>query len=99
MVWLGEISYAFYLWHYPIVIGLVGRLTPRISRPGALAVAVVLTAVMAELSRRFVETPVARRRAAWTAHLTGDAHPAPRPEPHPEPSPVPLPEPRRSRAG
>lgn len=56
--WVGTRSYSIYLWHWPIF---------ALSRPGldmpldagpALAVRLVLTAAAAELSYRFVETPM-----------------------------------------
>jgi peptidoglycan/LPS O-acetylase OafA/YrhL len=60
--WLGERSYALYLWHWPVCV---------LTRPGvdvpvtgwANAVARVLLSVgLAELSYRFVETPFRRAR-------------------------------------
>lgn len=60
-VWLGERSYAFYLWHWPIV-----TLTrPDIDVPfgGAPLIILQLLATIgaAELSYRYVETPFRRR--------------------------------------
>ena len=57
-VWLGERSYALYLWHWPIF---------DITRPGAdvawppqtvLLVRVLLSVIFADLTYRFVETPI-----------------------------------------
>jgi len=65
MRWLGERSYAIYLWHWPVVV---------FTRPDAdidmhgyvlLAVRLVLTMALAEASFRFVERPI--RRNALTA--------------------------------
>ncbi len=65
MRWLGERSYAIYLWHWPVVV---------FTRPGTdidmhgyvlLGVRLVLTMALAEASFRFVERPV--RHGALTA--------------------------------
>lgn len=57
LVWLGTVSYAAYLWNYPLTLWL----RPH---PG---LAVVLTLVAATLSWRYVEAPLQRRRAAVAA--------------------------------
>ena len=54
MVWLGERSYGFYLWHYPLILLFGGRGLGPVS---LAACAGVLTMAFACLSRRFVETP------------------------------------------
>jgi peptidoglycan/LPS O-acetylase OafA/YrhL len=51
LVWLGTVSYAAYLWNYPLSLWL-----PALP-------AVVLTLVAAALSWRYVEAPLQRRRA------------------------------------
>ena len=62
--WIGDRSYGIYLWHWPLlvllVVGLAGA-GPDAGVPvwiGALALA--LTVLFAELSYRFIETPVRR---------------------------------------
>jgi peptidoglycan/LPS O-acetylase OafA/YrhL len=58
--WLGEISYPFYLWHWPILV----LPSTRFGRPLTLlerALLIVLTALLADLTHRFVEKPIARR--------------------------------------
>ncbi|KQW43139.1 hypothetical protein ASC77_22060 [Nocardioides sp. Root1257] len=57
LVWLGTVSYAAYLWNYPLTLWL---------RPHA-GLAVVLTLVAAALSWRYVEAPLQRRRVAVPA--------------------------------
>lgn len=69
LAWLGGISYAFYLWHYPIVVMADSSLAPRIGRAPAVLIAVGATLVVAECSMRFVEAPVARRRARLLAYV------------------------------
>ncbi|MEY9932938.1 peptidoglycan/LPS O-acetylase OafA/YrhL [Catenulispora sp. GP43] len=58
LVWLGERSYALYLWHWPIF---------DVTRPGAdvawppqtvLLVRVLVSVVLADLTYRYVETPI-----------------------------------------
>jgi peptidoglycan/LPS O-acetylase OafA/YrhL len=50
LVWLGTVSYAAYLWNYPLSLWL------------PVLPAVVLTLVAAALSRRYVEAPLQQRR-------------------------------------
>ena len=57
LVWLGTVSYAAYLWNYPLTLWL---------RPHSL-LAVALTLVAAALSWRYVEAPLLRRRTAAVA--------------------------------
>jgi peptidoglycan/LPS O-acetylase OafA/YrhL len=57
MVWLGERSYAFYLWHFPIV-DYIG--THHHSHLTALLVGLPISLVVTELSWRLVETPFNR---------------------------------------
>ncbi|WP_430535756.1 acyltransferase family protein [Listeria rocourtiae] len=65
--WVGTRSYGIYLWHYPIItlttpITEVG--TPNIVRA---ALQVVATLAIAELSYRFVETPI--RKKGFIAYI------------------------------
>ena len=59
VVWLGERSYGFYLWHYPVLLSLSLHVS---SQPvvGLAGLAIVLAAT--ELSWRFVELPFLRRK-------------------------------------
>ncbi len=57
-VWLGDRSYAVYLFHLPISVTLSGSLEGKVA-------AYALTLGLAELSHRFVEAPVRRRVPAW----------------------------------
>ena len=57
--WLGEISYPFYLWHWPILV----LPSTRFGRPLTLlerAFLIALTALLADLTHRFIEKPIAR---------------------------------------
>ncbi|MDN4173590.1 acyltransferase [Nocardioides sp. SOB77] len=58
LVWLGTVSYAAYLWNYPLTVWL----RPHTDLAGPLAV--VLTLGCAALSWRYVEAPLQRRREA-----------------------------------
>ena len=55
MVWLGALSYSWYLWHWPVIV-FTGQLAP--GNTTALIVAGALSLVPAWLSYRFVETPL-----------------------------------------
>lgn len=53
--WLGDSSYSLYLWHWPLVVGLV-YLGLQNSVP-AIAVGLLITLVLGGLSYRFIERP------------------------------------------
>ena len=58
--WLGEISYPFYLWHWPLLV----LPSTRFGRPLTLLERIffiVLTALAADLTHRFLEKPIAKR--------------------------------------
>lgn len=61
MNWIGLRSYSIYLWHWPLIV-LVGQvMTPRSK---TYIAALVISFILADLSYRFIETPV-RRLPAW----------------------------------
>ncbi len=66
--WIGERSYGIYLWHWPVIL-IVGQDLPSSpGSPGYLwtrAWCVLTTLAIADLSFRFIETPV--RRDGWGA--------------------------------
>ena len=55
--WIGMSSYAIYLWHWPVVV-IFGQRDLGWPRPTVLALWTVLTLGLAELSYRFVESPI-----------------------------------------
>jgi peptidoglycan/LPS O-acetylase OafA/YrhL len=55
--WIGVRSYAIYLWHWPVVV-IFGQRDLGWPRPAVLALWTVLTLGLAELSYRFVESPI-----------------------------------------
>src|SRR6266566_4105975 len=55
LVWIGDLSYSWYLWHWPLIVFARG-LAP--DRPWAAPVAAVVSLLLAWLSYRFVETPI-----------------------------------------
>jgi peptidoglycan/LPS O-acetylase OafA/YrhL len=61
LVWLGTVSYAAYLWNYPLTLWL----RPYTDLAGPLAA--VLTVAVAALSWRLVEQPLSRRSAVVAA--------------------------------
>ncbi|MEY4623968.1 MAG: hypothetical protein RLZZ07_598 [Actinomycetota bacterium] len=59
--WLGEISYPFYLWHWPLLV----IPSTRFGRPLTLLerfLLIALTALVADLTHRFIEKPFSRRK-------------------------------------
>ncbi len=71
MVWMGQRSYGFYLWHYPVIL-LLYRTPMSGWVRAALALAITLIATV--LSWRFVERPVLRYK---DAHWHSRTEPAP----------------------
>jgi peptidoglycan/LPS O-acetylase OafA/YrhL len=55
--WIGMRSYAIYLWHWPVVV-IFGARDLGWSRPAVLALWTILTLGLAEVSYRFVESPI-----------------------------------------
>jgi len=58
--WIGEISYPFYLWHWPLLV----LPSTRFGRPLTLLERIffiLLTAVAADLTHRLIERPIAKR--------------------------------------
>jgi len=62
LVVVGDMSYSLYLWHWPLLV--YGHLAFGLSA-WVTAVAVVLSFVMAWLSRRYVEEPFLNGRRRW----------------------------------
>ncbi|MGY1642021.1 acyltransferase family protein [Geodermatophilus sp. SYSU D00703] len=58
MVWLGKISYGFYLWHFPVLAFLRTAHVPPV---GLVVLGLLLTVPVAWASFRFVEAPISRR--------------------------------------
>ena len=69
MVWLGDISFAFYLWHYPVIVSGHHWLGAGENWSTATAVAVMalllaVTLVLSWATFKFVEQPIMKRFAA-----------------------------------
>jgi hypothetical protein len=58
--WIGERSYGIYLWHWPVYMVTRPQLDVPFEGLQLLALRLALTLVLAELSYRYVETPVRR---------------------------------------
>jgi peptidoglycan/LPS O-acetylase OafA/YrhL len=54
-VWIGNLSYGWYLWHWPLIV-FAGALWPGVG--GAVLAAAALSLLPAWLSYRFVENPI-----------------------------------------
>ena len=53
--WIGDRSYSIYLWHYPIIL----LISKGIKASWWITlIEIVLSVVLAELSYRFIETPI-----------------------------------------
>jgi peptidoglycan/LPS O-acetylase OafA/YrhL len=66
LLWVGTRSYGLYLYHWPIY-QLIRKQAGQPLRVHEFVIAMVLTAIITELSYRFVETPI--RTGAWRAGL------------------------------
>lgn len=53
--WMGDRSYSIYLWHYPIILLISKGIK---ASWGITLIEIVLSVVLAELSYRFIETPI-----------------------------------------
>lgn len=73
--WLGDVSYAVYLWHWPLIVLLPYALHHPLTTPERVGI-LIATGVLAHLTRRFVEVPalsgsLSRRRPAATFAAAG----------------------------
>jgi peptidoglycan/LPS O-acetylase OafA/YrhL len=74
---IGDVSYSWYLWHWPVLIFAPLVVGHPLSLPGRLT-AVVVSAVLAVLTLRLIENPLrfaapVRRSAGWSLALGGAA--------------------------
>jgi len=65
--WLGDVSYATYLWHWPLIVLLPFALDRELTTVDKLVI-LLMTLVLAGLSTRFVEQPF--RFAPWSRALS-----------------------------
>lgn len=59
-LWLGEISYPLYLWHWPVLVLPVALFSRELSQEERL-LALFLTVVLAALTTKYIETPLRLR--------------------------------------
>ena len=60
LTWIGQRSYGIYLWHWPVIVFVGAAIDIGVSGAPLIAAQVAVTLALAELSFRFVETPVRR---------------------------------------
>jgi peptidoglycan/LPS O-acetylase OafA/YrhL len=78
LLWIGLRSYGLYLYHWPIFQIFRGTAGNTLSL-GQFVVAMAITVVVAELSYRYVETPIrAGKLSAWVRRARASADPRPR---------------------
>ncbi len=78
LVWVGTRSYGLYLYSWPIY-QVIRRVAGNVLTLPQFAVAMLVTVVVAELSYRFVETPIRNREvASWWESLRVRRDPVPR---------------------
>jgi peptidoglycan/LPS O-acetylase OafA/YrhL len=67
--WIGVRSYGIYLWHWPVFMVTRPQLDVPIEGFPLLALRLALTVMLADLSYRYVETPIRKGalRRAWSA--------------------------------
>ena len=74
LCWVGTRSYGIYLWHWPVFMLTRPQLDVVLGGASLLALRLVLTAVLAELSYRFVETPIRRGALGRSWHALRHAN-------------------------
>ncbi|WP_374215889.1 tRNA pseudouridine(38-40) synthase TruA [Frankia sp. AiPs1] len=67
MAWFGRISYAFYLWHFPVTGTVRDHFGDRLGSLPQVLIAIVLSTALAAGSYYLVERPAQRRRPRWAA--------------------------------
>jgi peptidoglycan/LPS O-acetylase OafA/YrhL len=70
MTWIGKRSYSLYLWHWPIFVYTQPEIDLPLGTYATLVLRLVLTAIAAELSYRYVEVPIRNGAfARWRRRL------------------------------
>jgi peptidoglycan/LPS O-acetylase OafA/YrhL len=78
LLWIGTRSYGLYLYHWPIY-QVIRKVAGNALTWQQFATAMVVTAIITELSYTFIETPIRQRRvAAWWESLRTRRDPVPR---------------------
>ncbi len=70
LTWIGQRSYGIYLWHWPVIVFVGASIDIGLSGTPLIVVQVAITLALAEISFRFVESPV-RRSNAPSRRLVG----------------------------
>jgi peptidoglycan/LPS O-acetylase OafA/YrhL len=70
LVWFGQRSYSFYLWHFLIIRAFISDTQFGLGAPAVTAVRFCLSLVAAAISTAFIERPI---RSWWNARLDAPA--------------------------
>jgi peptidoglycan/LPS O-acetylase OafA/YrhL len=65
VVWIGQISYGIYLWHFPMVAWVFAVVPFRLGRVAIAGITIVITLVCATASYYLVEMPIRSRVGSW----------------------------------
>lgn len=72
--WIGDHAYGLYLWHWPLVIFYLELRSQDSFGIGGAAIILAVTAVLAVLTYRFIETPIKNRQQTRPKEKAGRAN-------------------------
>ena len=69
LAWIGKRSYSLYLWHYPIIVLMTPMKITGIYHIILMVFQFILMIVLAEMSYKYIETPLRRADNKFFSHL------------------------------